>query len=173
MKKIKTKLKGLFVIKGDKFSDKRGYFRELLIEKLIKKRLIFHVISSTKKNFLRGMHLQRKKGQGKYLSVIKGRIFDVAIDCRKKSKTFGKYYKIILSDKNCTSVYIPPGFAHGFIGLDKENIVVYHCTQYRDKKSETGIRWDDETINIKWPVKKPKISIKDSKNISFKNFNNL
>jgi len=173
MKKIKTKLKDLFVIKGDKFSDKRGYFRELLIEKLIKKRLIFHVVSSTKKNFLRGMHLQRKKGQGKYLSVIKGRIFDVAIDCRKKSKTFGKYYKIILSDKNCTSVYIPPGFAHGFIGLDKENIVVYHCTQYRDKKSETGIRWDDETINIKWPVKKPKISIKDSKNISFKNFNNL
>jgi len=173
MKKIKTNFKDLFVIKGDKFSDKRGYFRELLVEKLIKKKLIFHVVSSTKKKFLRGLHLQRKKGQGKYLSVIKGRIFDVAIDCRKKSKTFGKYYKIILSDKNCTSVYIPPGFAHGFIGLDRENIVVYHCTEYRDKKSETGIRWDDETINIKWPVKKPKISIKDSKNISFKNFNNL
>ena len=117
--------------------------------------------------------MQQKKVQGKYISVVKGKIFDVAVDCRKRSKTFGKYYKIILSDKNCTSIYMPPGFAHGLVGLDKENIVVYHCTQYRDKKSETGIKWNDKTINIKWPVKKPKISDKDSKNISFKNFINL
>ena len=68
---------------------------------------------------------------------------------------------------------MPPGFAHGFVGLDNENIVVYHCTQYRDKKSETGIKWNDKTINIKWPAKKPKISNKDSKNISFESFTNL
>jgi dTDP-4-dehydrorhamnose 3,5-epimerase len=173
MKKIKTNFKGLFVIKGKRFLDKRGFFRELLAEKIIKKKLIFHVVSKTKKNFLRGLHLQQKKVQGKYISVVKGKIFDVAVDCRKRSKTFGKYYKIILSDKNCTSIYMPPGFAHGLVGLDKENIVVYHCTQYRDKKSETGIKWNDKTINIKWPVKKPKISDKDSKNISFKNFINL
>tara|TARA_B110000003_G_C16624652_1_gene524445 strand:+ start:1472 stop:1993 length:522 start_codon:yes stop_codon:yes gene_type:complete len=173
MKKIKTNFKGLFVIKGKRFLDKRGFFRELLAEKVIKKKLIFHVVSKTKKNFLRGLHLQQKKVQGKYISVVKGKIFDVAVDCRKRSKTFGKYYKIILSDKNCTSIYMPPGFAHGLVGLDKENIVVYHCTQYRDKKSETGIKWNDKTINIKWPVKKPKISDKDSKNISFKNFINL
>ena len=173
MKKIKTNFKGLFVIKGKRFLDKRGFFRELLAEKVIKKKLIFHVVSKTKKNFLRGLHLQQKKVQGKYISVVKGKIFDVAVDCRKRSKTFGKYYKIILSDKNCTSIYMPPGFAHGLVGLDKENIVVYHCTQYRDKKSETGIKWNDKTINIKWPVKKPKISDKDSKNISFKNFINI
>jgi dTDP-4-dehydrorhamnose 3,5-epimerase len=173
MKKIKTNFKDLFIIKGERFIDKRGFFRELLVEKLIKKRLIFHVVSKTKKNFLRGLHLQRKREQGKYISVIKGKICDVAVDYRKKSKTFGKYYKVILSDKNCTSIYIPPGFAHGFVGLDKENIIVYHCTQYRDRKSETGIKWNDKTLNIKWPIKKPKISDKDSKNISFKIFANL
>ena len=161
MRKIKTNFKGLFVIKSKKFVDKRGYFRELLVEKIVKKKLIFHVASKTNKNCLRGLHLQRKKGQGKFISVVKGKIFDVSVDCRKKSKTFGKYYKIILSDRNCTSIYIPPGFAHGFVGLNKENIVVYHCTQYRHEKSETGILWNDKTIKIKWPVKKPKISNKD------------
>jgi len=173
MKKIKTNFKGLFIIKSKKFLDKRGYFRELLTEKIIKKKLIFHVVSKTKKNFLRGLHLQLNKSQGKYISVVKGKIFDVAVDCRKKSVTYGKHYKIILSDKNCTSIYMPPGFAHGLLGLDSENIVVYHCTQYRDKKSETGIKWNDKEINIKWPIKNPKISTKDSKNISFKNFTNL
>tara|TARA_E500000331_G_scaffold145142_1_gene141300 strand:- start:893 stop:1414 length:522 start_codon:yes stop_codon:yes gene_type:complete len=173
MKKIKTIFDGLFIIKGKKFSDKRGYFRELLVEKIIKKKLIFHVVSKTNKNFLRGLHLQRNKGQGKYISVVKGKIFDVAVDCRKKSKTYGKYYKIILSSKNCSSVYIPPGFAHGFLGLDNENIVVYHCTQYRDKKSETGIKWNDKTIDINWPINKPKISNKDSKNMSFESFTKL
>ena len=173
MKIIKTNFKDLFIVKGKRFLDKRGFFRELLVEKLIKKKLVFHVVSKTKKNYLRGLHLQRKNVQGKYISVVKGKIFDVAVDCRKKSTTFGKYYKIILSDKNCTSIYMPPGFAHGLVGLDEENIVVYHCTQYRDKKSETGIKWNDREINIKWPVKKPKISSKDSKNVSFKNFANL
>ena len=173
MKIIKTNFKGLFIIKSKKFLDKRGFFRELLTEKIVKKKLIFHVVSKTKKNFLRGLHLQLNKSQGKYISVVKGKIFDVAVDCRKKSATYGKYYKIILSDKNCTSIYMPPGFAHGLLGLDSENIVVYHCTQYRDKKSETGIKWNDKEINIKWQVKKPKISTKDSKNISFKNFTNL
>ena len=173
MKIIKTNFKDLFIVKGKRFLDKRGFFRELLVEKLIKKKLVFHVVSKTKKNYLRGLHLQRKNVQGKYISVVKGKIFDVSVDCRKNSKTFGKYYKIILSDKNCTSIYIPPGFAHGFVGLNKENIVVYHCTQYRHKKSETGILWNDKTIKIKWPVKKPKISNKDSKNINFKVFNNL
>ena len=173
MKKLNTKFKGLFIIKGKKFLDKRGFFRELLIEKLIKKKLVFHVVSKTKKNYLRGLHLQLNKSQGKYISVIKGKIFDVAVDCRKKSQTFGKYYKVILSEKNCTSIYMPPGFAHGLVGLDNENIVVYHCTQYRDKKSETSIKWSDKTIDIKWPVKKPKISNKDNDAISFESFTKL
>jgi dTDP-4-dehydrorhamnose 3,5-epimerase len=102
------------------------------------------------------------------LSVLKGKIYDVALDCRKDSKTFGKYYKIYLSEKNATSIYIPPGFAHGFLGIEKENIVMYGCTNYRHKKSEEGIKWNDKNINIKWPIKKPILSNKDRNNKSFK-----
>ena len=112
--------------------------------------------------------MQKKKMQGKYLSVLKGKILDVAVDCRIKSKTFGKHFKIILSEKNATSIYIPPGFAHGFLTLDKENIVLYSCTNYRDKKSEVSIFWNDKDLKIKWPIKRPILSKKDSNCKSFK-----
>ena len=167
MKIVKTKFNKLLIIKGKKFSDKRGYFREILIEKLLKKRFPFKVISSSKKNVIRGMHYQSKNAQGKYISVIKGKIFDVALDLRKKSKTFGKYFSIVLSDKNCTSIYIPKGFAHGFAGLEKDNVIVYSCTNYRNKNAEKGILWKDKKINIKWPIKKPILSAKDRINERF------
>ena len=80
--------------------------------------------------------MQTRKSQGKFISVLKGKIFDVAVDLRKKSKTYGMHFKSILSEKNSKSIYIPPGFAHGFCGLEKENYVIYSCTNYRDKKSE-------------------------------------
>ena len=92
--------------------------------------------------------------QGKYLSVLKGRILDVVVDIRKKSKTFGKHFKIIISDKDGKAIYIPPGFAHGFLGLDTENIITYHCTNYRSKVNEMGIKWNDKKLKIKWPKKK-------------------
>jgi len=111
-----------------------------------------------------------KFAQGKYLSVPKGEIFDVVVDLRKESKHFGKYFSIKLSDKNGLSLYIPPGFAHGFIGLKKENIIFYQCTNYRSKKHEVGITWNDDDIKIKWPIKKPILSSKDKKNISFKDY---
>ena len=116
------------------------------------------------------MHFQTKNPQGKFLSVLKGEIFDVALDCRPNSKTFGKHFKVILSEKNCRSIYIPPGFAHGFCTLAKENYVIYGCTNYRDKNSESGINYDDIDINIKWPIKKPILSSKDKKNMSLKEF---
>jgi dTDP-4-dehydrorhamnose 3,5-epimerase len=172
MKILKTKFKGLLVINSMKFIDSRGFFRELLQEKLIKKRFIFNVVSVSKKNVIRGMHLQRKKSQGKFISVIKGSILDVVIDLRKNSKTFGKHYKIILNDKNCKSVYVPEGFAHGFLGLSKENIVVYSCTNYRNKESETGLIWNDKNLKITWPIKKPILSSKDRNNITLQNFIN-
>ena len=172
MKIFKTKFKDLVIIESKSFYDSRGYFREIAIEKLIKKKLIFTVVSKSKKNVLRGLHFQRKNPQGKYLSVIKGEIFDVALDCRSKSKTFGKYYKINLSEKNSKSIYIPPGFAHGFVGLKKENIVLYSCTNYRHKRSECGIMWDDPALSIKWPIKRPILSAKDKKNQSFNHFFN-
>ncbi len=168
MKILKTKFKDLLVFKSKNFYDKRGLFRELVLEKKIKKKLPFTVVSRSKKNVLRGLHMQKKRKQGKYISCIKGKILDVAVDCRKKSKTFGKHFKIILSEKNCKSIYIPPGFIHGFLGLEKENLVIYSCTNYRDKNSEIGINWNDEDLNINWNVKSPIVSRKDRKNLKFK-----
>ena len=164
-----TKFKDLIIFKSKNFFDNRGHFRELSIEKIIKKKLIFTVVSKSKKNVLRGLHMQRKNPQGKYISVLKGKILDVVVDCRKKSKTFGKHFKIILSERNCKSIYIPSGFAHGFLGLDNENIVIYSCTNYRDKNSEIGIKWDDEDLNINWNILNPILSKKDKKNLEFKN----
>jgi len=112
--------------------------------------------------------MQKKNKQGKYISVLKGKILDVVVDCRKKSKTFGKHYKIILSEKNCTSMFIPPGFAHGFLGLNNENIVVYSCTNYRDKDSEIGLKWNDKDLNINWKISSPILSKKDNNNFNFK-----
>tara|TARA_B100000780_G_C21105171_1_gene446203 strand:+ start:796 stop:1320 length:525 start_codon:yes stop_codon:yes gene_type:complete len=171
MKIYNTKFKDLIVIKSNNFKDSRGLLRELTLEKNIKKRLIFSLVSKSKKNVLRGLHIQTKKMQGKYLSVLKGRILDVVVDCRKKSKTFGKHFKIILSEKNATSIYIPVGFAHGFLALDKENIVLYGCTNYRNKESEASIAWNDKDLKIKWPIKKPILSKRDSHSKSFKELN--
>ena len=170
MKIIKTKFKELLIYESKNFIDNRGYFRELAIEKIIKKKLVFTVVSKSKKNVLRGLHMQKNNMQGKYLSVVKGKILDVVVDCRKNSKTFGKNYKIILSQKNSKSIYIPAGFLHGFLGLEDENIVVYGCTKYRDKDSEIGVMWNDPNLGINWPIKKPITSIKDKQNISYKEF---
>ena len=173
MKIINNKIKNLFLIKHEKFRDKRGYFQELLKEKKISKKFPFIVMSYSRKNVIRGLHLQTKKSQGKFVSVIKGKIFDVAVDLRINSKTYGKYYKCILSEKNNTSIFIPPGFAHGFQALAKENYVVYSCTNYRNKKSEVSINCNDKTLNIKWPNKQKILSVKDKKAISFFEYNNL
>ena len=124
-------------------------------------------MSKSKKNVLRGLHMQKKNQQGKYISCLKGKILDVVVDCRKKSKTFGKHFKIVLSEKNCKSIYIPPGFIHGFLGLDKENIVIYSCTNYRNKNSEIGINWNDKDLKINWNIKSPILSKKDKNNFNF------
>ena len=167
MKISKTKFKGLLIFDSSNFYDNRGYFRELTYQKYIKEKLIFTVVSKSKKNVLRGLHMQTKFQQGKYVSVVKGKILDVVVDCRKNSKTFGKYFSIELSQKNSKSIYIPPGFIHGFLGREKENIVVYSCTNYRNKNSEIGIIWNDKKLNIDWKIKKPILSKKDNKNIPF------
>ena len=164
----KTKFKNLLIFKSRNFFDNRGFFREIAIKKLIKEKFVFDVSSKSKRNVLRGLHMQMKFQQGTYISVLKGKILDVVVDCRKNSKTFGKNFKIILSDSNCKSLYIPPGFLHGFLGLDSENIVTYSCTNYRDKNSEIGVKWDDKDLKIKWKIKKPILSKKDKNNKNFK-----
>tara|TARA_B110000971_G_scaffold217615_1_gene254842 strand:+ start:97 stop:630 length:534 start_codon:yes stop_codon:yes gene_type:complete len=171
MKIINTNFKDLKVVEGQKFLDNRGYFREINKEKLFRKTdFIFWCMSKSKKYVLRGLHLQVNKEQDKFISVIKGKILDVVVDVRKKSKTFGKYYKIELSDKNCKSLFIPRGFAHGFVGLESENIIIYGNSNYRSQKDEVGLMWNDKDFAIKWPKKKLIISKKDKKNISFKDF---
>ena len=99
---------------------------------------------------MRGLHLQTKNSQEKFVSVVKGKILDVVVDLRKNSKTFGDHFKIILSEKNAKSILIPSGLAHGFLGLDKENIVLYSNNNYRSKNSETGLLWSDKDLKIKW-----------------------
>ena len=174
MKILNTPLKGLKIVKGKNHYDNRGYFREIFKKKFINdKSFIFWGMSKSKKSVFRGLHIQRKIKQALFVSVIKGKIFDVAVDLRKKSKTFGKYSHTILSDKNATAVFIPPGFAHGFCALEKENIVLYGISNYRSTKYESGILWNDKSLKIKWPIKKPIISRKDKFNITFKKFNNL
>ena len=166
----KTKFKDLLLINNLSFKDNRGYFKELLKEKDLKRKFPFLVMSFSKKNVIRGLHLQTKNSQGKFISVIKGKIFDVVVDLRKKSKTFGKSFSVILSEKNAKSIFIPPGFAHGFCTLSNENYIVYSCTKYRDAKHETGIRFDDKDLKIRWPIKKPIMSKKDINNLSFSEF---
>ena len=167
---IKTKFKDLVIIQNKSFKDDRGYFKELLREKEINKKFPFMVMSYSKKNVLRGLHIQSNHSQGKYVSVLKGKIFDVAVDLRKNSKTFGKSFSLILSEKNSKSIYLPAGFAHGFCTLEKENYIIYNCTKYRNSKSEKGILYNDKQLNIKWPVKNPILSKKDKSNISIKEF---
>jgi dTDP-4-dehydrorhamnose 3,5-epimerase len=167
---VKTKFKDLLIFNNKLFKDKRGYFKELIKEKQIKKKLPFTVMSYSKKNVIRGLHIQTKKPQGKFISVLKGKVYDVALDLRKNSKTFGKFFTCLLSEKNSKSIYIPPGFAHGFCGLDKENYIIYSCTQYRNAGSEKAIKYNDDKLNIKWPIKKPIVSKKDQKAITFVEF---
>ena len=168
--KIKSNFKDLFLIQNKSFKDNRGYFKELIRENLISKKFPFLVMSYSKKNVIRGLHIQTTNSQGKFVSVLKGRIYDVTIDLRKNSKTFGKVFKIILSEKNLKSLYIPEGFAHGFCGLEKENYMLYSCSNYRDKNSEIGILWNDKYLKITWPKIKAIISKKDKNNISFEDF---
>ena len=170
MKKIKTRFKDLFIIKGMTHIDNRGFFRELIHQKILPQKIIFTVVSKSKKNVLRGLHFQSINPQGKFLSVIKGKIFDVAVDLRKNSKTYLKHFSCEISDRNNLSIYIPPGFAHGFYCYDKENIILYGCTKYRHKNSEKGLIWNDKNLNIKWPRKKPIISKKDKLNITLKEY---
>ena len=119
--------------------------------------------------WLEGYTCKKKETQGKFISVIKGKIFDIALDLRKNSKTFGKYYSTYIGEKNSKSIYIPPGFAHGFQALDKENYVVYSCTKYRNKKSEISINPTDKDLKIKWPKETKVISKRDKNAQSYSN----
>lgn len=167
----KTKLNGPKLVKSRIYKDHRGHLREIFKNNKIKDIYFpFDVMSYSKKNVLRGLHIQTKKMQAKLITVTHGKIFDVAVDLRKKSKTFGKYISVILSDKSDFSFYIPKGFAHGFLCLSKRCTVYYKCSNYRQEKSEKTLIWNDKKINIKWPTKNPILSKKDSIGLTLDNF---
>ena len=170
MKIIKTHIKDLLVLKQKNNFDSRGSLREIFNKKILKKKFVFEYCTTSKKNALRGFHFQHKFQQAKYVNVIKGKILDYVIDLRKNSKTFGKKFKIILSDKNCLSLYIPEGFAHAYYSYEKINIIYYKLTNYYKPQFESGINLMDVDLKIKWPKKNFSISKKDTKLLSFKDF---
>ena len=169
MRLLLTKIKDIKKVKTKIFKDKRGFFKEIYKNKILKKKFIFDVMSYSKKGILRGLHIQTKFPQAKLITVTSGKIMDVAVDLRKNSKSFGKYYSTIISQDSDFSLFIPEGFAHGFLCLSQTCTINYKCSEYRNKKSEKTLRWDDVQTNIKWPVKKPILSLKDKngKNLDF------
>ena len=174
MKVTFTNFSGLKIIQSKTYKDNRGFVKESYKQKNFKnKDFIFGIISSSKKNVVRGLHLQTKFKQAKYISVLKGAILDVVLDLRKESKTFGKHFKVILSANNDKSLFIPAGFAHGFLSLKKENIVYYKCTNYRSAKHEVGLLWNDKDLKIKWPIKNPILSKKDKMALTFYEYKKL
>jgi dTDP-4-dehydrorhamnose 3,5-epimerase len=170
MKIIKTNFKGLFLIKRANYLDKRGNLSVNFNKKIINKNFIYDIYSSSNKNVIRGLHYQFKNQQEKFITVLNGKIFDVCLDLRKKSKTFGKFFSIILSKDNNISIFIPKGFAHGYCTLENNSIVYYKNSKLYFEKEQSGILWNDPILKIKWPIKKPIISKKDLGNLNFSNF---
>jgi len=172
MKIYKTKIKDLLVIKQKNNIDNRGSLREVYNKKLLNKKFVFEYCTTSKKNVLRGFHFQTKFQQSKYVNVLKGKILDVVIDLRKKSKTFGKSFKIILSKKNAIGLFIPRGFAHAYYSYDDENIIYYKLDNFYKPRYENGIIYNDKRIKIRWPNRKIIVSKKDKNLNSFEDFCN-
>jgi dTDP-4-dehydrorhamnose 3,5-epimerase len=162
-----TDISGVMIIEPTVFKDGRGFFLETYhynkySENGIDIRFVQDNHSHSIKGTLRGLHYQLKHPQGKLLYVIKGEIFDVAIDIRKGSPGFGKWVSVILSDENKRQLYVPPGFAHGFCVLSEKADVIYKCTDFYAPDDEYGIIWNDPDIGIDWPEINPVLSDKDS-----------
>ena len=158
------------LIKKKRFFDDRGFFQEIYLLRELKIKIRFTAIAHSKKNVIRGLHFQRTNPQGKFITVVHGEILDVVVDLRKNSNTYGKHFSIKISQNSNFSLFIPENFAHGFLCLSKNCGIYYKCTKYRDKNSETTIKWNDTTLGIKWPIKKPILSKKDKEGISFIDF---
>lgn len=162
-----TPIEGLLIIEPKVWRDERGYFFESYSKKVLEQQGIHHEFvqdnqSLSQKGTLRGLHFQAPPfAQGKLVRVIKGKVWDIAVDIRKGSATYGHYYGCELSEDNNIQFWIPPGFAHGFITLEDNTIFSYMCTNYYDKASEGGLLWNDPDLAIDWGVTSPILSDKD------------
>jgi dTDP-4-dehydrorhamnose 3,5-epimerase len=176
MEVIKTQFDGLLVFQPKIFSDERGYFFEYFRKDVFKDfnvnlEFVQSNESQSNKNVLRGLHFQNPPHeQGKLIRVVKGSVLDVSADIRLNSATYGKWFSRELNETNKTILWIPAGFAHGFLTLADNTIFQYECTNYYHKDSEGSIRWNDPTINIDWKISDPIISDKDKFAPLFKDF---
>lgn len=167
MKQLETTIPGVVLLELDVFGDHRGRFMETYRrERYIPFGIAFDFVqdnySSSQKGTLRGLHYQLTKPQGKLVWVTRGEVFDVAVDIRRGSPTFGKWFGSILSEGNHQQMYVPPGFAHGFVVLSESADFLYKCTQIYDPKDERSIRWNDPDLAIQWPIAgDPTLSAKD------------
>ena len=167
MKVIETSIQGCLIIEPAIFQDDRGYFFESFQKERyasvgISPEFVQDNRSLSKKNVLRGLHYQVSRPQGKLVSVLKGEVLDVAVDLRQGSTTFGQHEKVILSGSNHRQLYIPPGFAHGFLVLSDQAEFFYKCTDYYDPLGEAGLLWSDSDLDIDWGCKSPELSLKDA-----------
>ncbi|TLU64883.1 dTDP-4-dehydrorhamnose 3,5-epimerase [Thalassotalea litorea] len=159
MKVISTKISDLKVIEPVTFGDDRGFFLETFQSDRyrskvgIEQEFVQDNYSRSRKGVLRGLHFQIKKPQGKLVRVVRGEVFDVAVDIRKDSPTFGQWHGEILSEDNKRQFWIPPGFAHGFVVLSEVADFEYKCTDFYDPEDEGGLLWNDQDLNIQWPVR--------------------
>lgn len=165
-KKIQTNIDGLYIIEPTVFGDSRGFFMETWNKKEFEEigldmEFVQDNHSKSRKGVLRGLHFQTKNSQGKLVRCIKGKVYDVAVDMRKGSETFGKYFGIVLSEENKKMFYIPEGFAHGFLALTDEVEFIYKTTDYYHPEFESGIIYNDKIISIKWPFEDYEINQED------------
>ena len=161
-----TGLPGVLRIAPRAFGDERGYFVEswssrLYAEAGIPDQFVQDNISKSNRGTLRGLHLQHPHGQGKLVQALVGEVFDVAVDVRLGSPTFGRWYGEYLSEENKHQLYVPPGFAHGFCVVSDQALFAYKCTEPYHPESDLSIAWDDPDIGIRWPVSAPTLSTKD------------
>jgi dTDP-4-dehydrorhamnose 3,5-epimerase len=170
IKVIRTPIEGLVVIEPQVFGDDRGYFmetynRQVFADAGLHMTFVQDNQSMSKKGVLRGLHLQMQFSQGKLVRVISGEVYDVGVDLRRGSPTYGKYYGTILSGENKKMLYIPEGFAHGFLVLSNEAVFTYKCTEFYHPEFESGVAWNDPDIGIDWPLDgiEPLLSEKDKK----------
>jgi dTDP-4-dehydrorhamnose 3,5-epimerase len=175
MRFIPTELAGVIVIEPDVYRDARGYFLETFHAAKyaaagVADAFVQDNHTSSVRNTLRGLHLQVRKPQGKLVRVVAGEIWDVAVDVRRGSPTYGQWSSAVLSAENFRQLYVPPGCAHGFCVLSDTAQVQYKCTELYDPADETGIAYDDPALAIAWPVKTPLLSERDRRNGSLADF---
>ncbi|MHC6657504.1 dTDP-4-dehydrorhamnose 3,5-epimerase [Aeromonas salmonicida] len=167
MNVIKTKISDLLIIEPKVFGDERGFFYETYQDARYKAAgitldFVQDNRSRSTQNVLRGLHFQKTKPQGKLVTVTQGHVFDVAVDLRPDSPTFGQHESVLLTGDNKVQFYIPPGFAHGFCVLSETADFQYKCTDYYDPADESGLLWNDPELGIEWPLAAPVLSPKDS-----------